>query len=263
MSRKLIFFDIDGTLIDSNLHFPKSAEIAIKNLQANGHFVAICSGRTYAAIKPLCFNSIAFDGKVLGCGTLVEYKNQEIFYHKISEELAIKAVESMYKYNMFPILEGKNAVFFDDEKFNNEPDRTLLKKFYSNNLKSLKDNWGNWQASKISCSIINGVSDVESCRKEFEDVFDFMVHNDKVVETKPKGISKATGIEKLLEHFPVKKSDIICFGDSINDLDMLQFSNTAIVMGNGSDEAKKYADFVTKDINDNGILYALEQLRLI
>ena len=78
-----------------------------------------------------------------------------------------------------------------------------------------------------------------------------------------KGINKSYGMEKYLEYVGLTRKDAIAFGDGPNDLDMLSFAETGVAMGNGLEEVKKLADFVTKDINENGIAYALKELGLV
>lgn len=78
-----------------------------------------------------------------------------------------------------------------------------------------------------------------------------------------KGINKSYGMEKYLEYVGLTRKDAIAFGDGPNDLDMLSFAETGVAMGNGLEEVKKLADFVTKDIDENGIAFALKELGLI
>ena len=78
-----------------------------------------------------------------------------------------------------------------------------------------------------------------------------------------KDINKGTGIEKVLEHFCADRSDAIGIGDSGNDIPMLSYCGTSIAMGNGSESVKAIADYVTKDILDDGIYHAFEHFGLI
>ena len=77
------------------------------------------------------------------------------------------------------------------------------------------------------------------------------------------GINKALGIEKVLEYFGGSIEDTMAFGDGPNDFEMIEYVNTGIVMGNGIDELKKKAAYVTKDILDDGIESALKHFGLI
>lgn len=76
-----------------------------------------------------------------------------------------------------------------------------------------------------------------------------------------KGCHKYKGIEKCLKYFDIY--DTVCFGDGSNDLDMIQNATIGIAMGQGIDELKKCADFVTKSCDEDGIVYALKHFGFI
>ena len=90
-----------------------------------------------------------------------------------------------------------------------------------------------------------------------------MMHDDVVLECTPKGTSKATGIDWLCKYLGIAKEDTYGIGDSINDLDMLQYVGHGIAMGNGTQVAKEAAEYVTTDIHEDGIYNALKHYRLI
>ena len=79
----------------------------------------------------------------------------------------------------------------------------------------------------------------------------------------PIGGTKQLGIDKFLEYYGLDLKDTMAFGDGGNDMQMLKHVNTAIAMGNAGDELKSIADFVTKDVDDEGIAYALKYYGLI
>ena len=90
-----------------------------------------------------------------------------------------------------------------------------------------------------------------------------MIHNERVVEIVPKGCHKGKGILEICEYLGVDIEDTYAFGDSANDIGMLDTAGTAVVMGNGSDMAKEHADYVTTDLLDDGIWNACKHLKLI
>ena len=71
------------------------------------------------------------------------------------------------------------------------------------------------------------------------------------------------GIKRYLELTGIKREEIIAFGDAENDLDMLRFAGIGVAMGNGAEEVKAAADYVTADIDDDGIEKALKHFQLI
>ena len=82
------------------------------------------------------------------------------------------------------------------------------------------------------------------------------MHN---IEVTRKGISKGSGLCWLSHKLGIRKEEIIAFGDSGNDVDMLQFAGIGVAMGNAERIALEAADYVTKKNTEDGIAYALEQ----
>ncbi|HDR7611720.1 TPA: HAD-IIB family hydrolase [Bacillus mycoides] len=76
-------------------------------------------------------------------------------------------------------------------------------------------------------------------------------------------VVKLTAIQKVLEHLKICKSEAIAFGDGGNDIEMLQYVGLGIAMGNGGEELKTKADFVTKKASEGGIAFALKEFRII
>lgn len=75
--------------------------------------------------------------------------------------------------------------------------------------------------------------------------------------------SKAAGIQVLLDYYGLSREDVIAFGDSMNDLEMIQFAGVGVAMGNAIPELKEAADFVTKPIDQDGVLYGLQHLGVL
>ena len=90
-----------------------------------------------------------------------------------------------------------------------------------------------------------------------------MVHTPTIWEMVPKGYNKGTGIRKVCELLGVDPADTIAFGDSINDKEMLEEAGIAVAMGRCSDEIAQIADFVTANLEDDGIWKGLEKFELI
>ena len=92
---------------------------------------------------------------------------------------------------------------------------------------------------------------------------DVIFHTDTIIEMVPKGFSKATGIKKVCELLDISHSNTYAFGDSANDVDMLNYVQFGIAMGNASKEAKDASDYVTSSISENGIKNGLKHFHLI
>jgi hydroxymethylpyrimidine pyrophosphatase-like HAD family hydrolase len=160
-----------------------------------------------------------------------------------------------------PILEGRDYLYFDIEDFANDPYGQAINRQLGKRRLPIRENAGLWEASKLSCDTAG--ADIEAGYRYLERNFQNLIHNEKVVESVPHGFSKGSGIRKVCELFGIPLSDTIAFGDSVNDLDMLETAGIGVAMGNGTDAAKQAADYVTTDMFDDGIWNACEALGLI
>ncbi|MBP5645182.1 MAG: HAD-IIB family hydrolase, partial [Bacteroidales bacterium] len=75
--------------------------------------------------------------------------------------------------------------------------------------------------------------------------------------------SKASGIEAILRHFGLQRSECIAFGDGGNDIEMLEYCGIGVAMGNADEEVQRHADYVTTSVDEEGILHALKALKVI
>ena len=242
----IVFFDLDGTLIsdDEAYIIPDSAVNAIHKAQENGHLMYVDTGRTVMNVEQR-IRDIGFDGYVCGCGMYIECGGKVIYQHTLPTKLCRNVANLVYECNMTPMYDHSKSFYCDRRSRN-------LDGFVK--LKRRVDKFLAWYDEK---------SDIERFKREIEKDFDFIVRGDGFCEMTVKGFSKGTGIEKVLEYHNIPINSAYAIGDSMNDLPMLNAVPNSIVMGNGSDELKKSASFVTKDLLDNGIYYALKHFGMI
>ena len=260
-SEKILFFDIDGTIWDFHNNIPESTVRAFSELHRRGHKLFICSGRAKGFIKEPNLLNLGFDGIVAGCGTMIEYHGEMIYLKQIAPDVAERAVLSIKRNRLRPILEGKDYLYLDLEDFIGDAYGEKVIREMGPTLKSITDNWGKWEISKISCD--TGEADRDTCFRELENDFDFIVHGPRVVEMVPKGYGKGKGVREVCEMLGFPHEDTICFGDGANDLDMFEACAVSIAMGNGRDIAKEKATFTTDSIFEDGIWNACKKLGII
>ena len=80
------------------------------------------------------------------------------------------------------------------------------------------------------------------------------------IEANKKGVSKALGLEALSKHLGLEMKSVMAFGDSCNDLEMLQEAGIGVAMGNAEEETKKVADRVTKANTEDGVAYMIKEV---
>lgn len=259
--KKAAFFDIDGTIWNIHSEIPESTVKAIRLLRENGHLAFLCSGRSRAYIRDPKLFAIGFDGVVSGCGTMIEYAGETVFYKKLNPELVEYTVDTVRRCDFFPILEGREYLYLDEEELGGDYYGKKLKAEMGDHLLSVAGEWGKWEISKLTCVTAQGEWD--KCFPALEKYYDCMIHNPRVIELVPKGFHKGTGIEEVCRLLDLDIADTFAFGDSANDIGMLRTAGTGVVMGNGSDEAKAAADYVTTSLTEDGIWNACRHFGLI
>lgn len=262
MAKSLLFFDIDGTLMSEKTHIISQNTLnALKKAQENGHLIIINTGRPYSTISPQ-IKSIHYDGIICGCGTYIELNNKVIFHHSIDPKLCHTVIEKLKTYHMYGLLEGKEAVYFDK-------DNTFLhiEEIKQNYAKDRIETHHTWQEDVVCFDKMSIWEDEKSEANQFyqfaSQYFHFIKRDKNFNECIPLGFSKATGIEYILNYLNVSYHHSYCFGDSMNDLEMLNYVQHSIAMANSPQEVLAAVEFVTKDVDDNGIEYALKHYHLI
>ncbi len=259
---KIVFFDIDGTIWDWDTNIPDSAVTAIRQLRANGHKAFLCSGRSRGNIRSKKLFDIGFDGVIAACGNHVEMDGQ-ILYEKILEPELVKKIVSLCEEHRMPVvLEGPVKHWLSEKGFEEDPYVDYMIAEMGEDAVFLHGYTEDIHINKFSADVLP-YTNYEAIKSALEDKFDFMMHDDVVLECTPKGTSKATGIDWLCMHLGIAKEDTYGIGDSINDLDMLQYVGHGIAMGNGTQVAKDVAEYVTTDIHEDGIYNALKHYGLI
>lgn len=258
--KKAVFFDIDGTLWDERMEIPASTIEAVRKLRDNGHYAFICSGRSRSNIKSPKLLGIGFDGVVASCGAHIDFHEGKAFEYLMPKEDIEHALTILKKHCMPVILEGPEYLYMDDGAFQDDPFVDFLRAELGENIKAIKGTT-DFVINKMSVAIRE--ADIGVVKEELGEGYDFIVHGKEIAEIVPRGYSKATGIQKVCEMFSIPHENTYAFGDSANDLAMLEFVAHGIAMGNGTKEAKLAAEYVTTDIAADGIKNGLEHYRLI
>lgn len=253
--KALVFFDLDGTLLTSDVDVAKSSIEAICQLKKNNILPILATGRTRCEVEHI-MQKAGVQSIVGMNGQIVFYENEAIFKNNIEQALIQKLVD-----------------------FSKRHDFTLS--FYSDSIMRVSENN---EIAKINYAYLNqNVPPVDPliykkealqmllllCAEGEEIYFDafpeltFIRNTPFCVDVFNKGGSKAFGIEKLIEKKAFFDIPTYAFGDGLNDLEMFKLVDHPIAMANGQSKLKEYAEFITDDNDHDGIMKGLQHFNLI
>ncbi len=261
MNKKILFFDIDGTILSHRTHqVSESTRRAISQAQANGHVVMINSGRVNSFIDNTVLN-LGFDGLILGCGTHIIYQGKQLFHTELSKTLIEALIKDLREFQMEAVLEGSHTVYYDYTSTN--PVILNLIDYQKKHNFNAED----WTDPKIAfdkfCIWPENDRQADQFYDKYKEIFDFIKRDGHFYEIIPKGYSKASGIEFMIKHLGIPYENTYAFGDGENDLPMLTYAKHSIAMGNAPDSIKDIVTYVTEDVDHNGIEHALKHFNLI
>lgn len=262
MNNKIIFFDIDGTLLDEKTGLiSQSTKEALQQAKQNNHILIINTGRPIASIDSK-IKELNFDGYICGCGTYIEYHNEPILHVTLDETIRLELIRQAYLCRVQAVLEGKNGIYFP---------KNITHPFILNT----KDNYIKEGFQVFEYDIDDFVdfdklavwyddnSDIETFRCFLKKYFEIIQRDDDFIEVVPLGYSKATGIRYLIDYLNIDYNHTISIGDSTNDLSMLEYTKESIAMGNSHPLVFDKVTYITDHIEENGIYNALKHFQII
>ena len=278
---KLIFLDIDGTLTRPGENTPpQSAVDAIAKSRAKGNKVFLCTGRNPDMLRPLL--RYQFDGFISCAGGFVaigEKYDDIIYNHPMTNTQRDTALKALHDNGVFCTIEAEKGSWGDENlgdflkgqgEGNSELER--WRKALSENLgiKPMREYDGSpVYKVVIMCQRMEQLDDV---KKALGDQFNVVVQEVRVGNSDSqcingeiinKAFNKGLGVKMIAEKFGVGLEDTIGFGDSMNDLEMIQTVGFSVCMANGSEKLQKLSDMVCESVSDDGLAKAFANLQLV
>jgi Cof subfamily protein (haloacid dehalogenase superfamily) len=258
VKESLIFFDIDGTLVDEEKKVPKTAKEAIFRLRELGHEVAIATGRAPFMFEWLrkeldIHTYVSFNGQ------LVVVKDEIIFTNPLKNE-ALHTLSAAAEKNNHPMIfvghDGMGSTVSHHDYIVESLDSLKLPNYGVHDPDYFKER------DIFQSMIFLQEPDEAHYEREFKD-FRFIRWHPLSVDIDPAGGSKAKGIEKAMEYLQYSRNQLYAFGDELNDLEMLSFVPNSVAMGNANPAIKKVAKYVTKSVSEDGIYHGLKMVGLL
>lgn len=264
-TRKILFFDIDGTLItdDGKRYFPDSAKEAIQKARENGHLAFINTGRVFCNVTEE-IRSAGFDGFVCGCGIHIVYNGETLFHHVTPYDVCAGVIRKCREYKMDAVYEHADKVFTSAAFSDNEHLKELISYFKATSTYMEYDDPANDHIFDKFCAWYDADTPyLEVFKTYLEKDYMYIQREGNFCEVVPKGYTKATGIRYLLDYFDLPLENAYAFGDGSNDEPMLAYVPNSIIMKKGPEYLKKKVRLVTDDVREDGIYKAMKKMEII
>lgn len=279
MKSKIIFLDIDGTLMKHGGGIPSSAKEAVQRARANGHLVFLCTGRSRHEIKTV-LDEVDVDGIVAAAGGYIEIEGEILRQELIAIEDVKFIVDYLESKDIPYCLESHVGSFVGvktKEHFKKlmqtgleeHPEESEeLKKHFIPFVEGMIDNVDLLRDDIGKVTFFGSDVSFSETAKYFEDKFVVLPNSVSIAgensgEIMIPNVHKASGIEFILRHLGLHKEDAFAYGDSYNDLEMIQYVGCGVAMGNACEALKEVADDITDSVDQDGIYKSFEKYHLM
>lgn len=241
---RLIASDMDGTLLDEHGEVPSETYDLILALREKGVHFAASSGRRFdrlcqffAPVRDKMDFVAANGAQVYVDGELVD---REVFSHLGIRRLA-KTVGKFESLHMALFDDEKSFLLDDEDKFVREIDKDLPN---AERIWYLPGPDVSILKISIYCEDGHVMDYAYALSRELGDEFLFAPSGTHWIDALQRGVNKATGIEQVMAHHGITRDEVMAFGDSMNDYEIIRFVGTGCAMANGRPALKAVANRV-------------------
>ncbi|WP_297521089.1 Cof-type HAD-IIB family hydrolase [uncultured Clostridium sp.] len=263
MKYKLIAIDMDGTLLSNKHEVPEFNKEMIKKATEKGVKIAITTGRLFASARKYS-QVIGVDAPIISSnGAYIREQNSEevIYESNLSKEQFERVISVIRKYNFRVYMNTSDTVISEEvvpenhayKLVNNELDDAWKIQFIEGrSFEEVYKEKSNDILKFICIEEGNDRSELMRAKAELSKFEDLEVVSswENNFEIMPAGTSKGSAVKKLAQILGFKREEVICIGDSENDLSMIKYAGLGVAMGNAIDIVKENADYIT-DTNSN------------
>lgn len=278
MRSRAVFLDIDGTYLNERGLVPDSAAAAVRAARRNGHQVFLCTGRATAQVWDH-ITEAGFDGVIASSGAYVQYRGETLFHQSLPRPVVEHVVAFLSEHGIDFFLEANSGMYGTPGTrqrimaavYGEEADPAVVA--------DLSVGFGQFIERFIvdqslirddinKVSFLGSPMAIDRIRAEFAGELDIVPgtvakFGPNSGEMSLPGIHKATAIEMVLAHAGIAWDDTIAFGDSTNDIEMIQFVAMGVAMADARPDVLRVSDMITPPAGEDGLSQGFTVLGLI
>lgn len=262
MERKLVIFDVDGTLITRDNVLPAGVWEALVALKQKGHVAVFFTGRPYTHVVP-AVRELDWDGCICTMGAYLQLEGK-VVQNLLPDPAAVQELVRLIRVcDLEAVFESDEGIRFDETRPLSEFLCKLKANFEQRGFETEKGvEQESFSFSKL-CVWSRENSNMVRFEKEASAYLKVIGKKQNMMELVSNGASIEGSVQRLMSYFQIPREDCYAIGDSINDLPMLRCAAHAAAMGEASGELKEQVEFVTSGIEENGLVNFLRHYRLI
>lgn len=259
---KIVFSDVDGTLLSPEHKITPLTEKALKELKKKGIPFVIISARSPSGIYPILKEYELKCPIISYSGALILDENRNVLFHKGIKKAIVKRMIQFIEESRFDL--AWSVYSLDEWIVKDKNDPRIVRE--EANVKATAaqgsaDSITEDEVNKILC-ICNPekILEIEEKLKAAYPACSIVKSSDILLEIMENGVTKAAAVEKLCSFWNISLTDAAAFGDNYNDAEMLELVGHGFLMGNAPDELKQRIQTHTGDNSHDGIYHALMNL---
>ncbi len=264
----MLVLDIDGTLTNSQKEITLETKKAIHAIQERGHKVMLASGRPTPGMKRYAeeLELEKYGGYLLSFngGRIINCRSGEIVYQQMFPAVLIPKIYRFAK------RQDCGLITYYGEKIllATRMDDYIALESRINQMKMMEvEDFLGFIDFDVNKLLMTAPPDkAEQYEKElnekYGDIISVYRSEPFFIELMPKGIDKASSIDRMLSTVGMTRENTICCGDGFNDMTMIEYAGVGVAMANAQEKVKEKADYITDSNDEDGIVKVIDKFIL-